>query len=194
MCPWAKGREAVLLDGSPANMVTLMLATGRSREDDHGADGSVHQGEQDGDELREQQPSDGSDAGGAFGKTGEAQSTALFEDSVERIHDLLTGTGEARPTDIARRLGVSRAPLSRQSRALSAQAWPSPAPTAACSSPKPGLRSRRASAPATGWWSTCCAASGVPAETAEGGRGRDRASRVGEDARGIRAVRRGSEK
>ncbi|WP_322516524.1 manganese-binding transcriptional regulator MntR [Rhodopseudomonas palustris] len=44
-----------------------------------------------------------------FGKTRSAQSTALFEDYVELIADLLTGVGEARPTDIARRLGVSHA-------------------------------------------------------------------------------------
>jgi DtxR family manganese transport transcriptional regulator len=44
-----------------------------------------------------------------FGKTRSAQSTALFEDYVELIADLLTNSGEARPTDIARRLGVSHA-------------------------------------------------------------------------------------
>ncbi|HMK78342.1 MAG TPA: manganese-binding transcriptional regulator MntR [Xanthobacteraceae bacterium] len=44
-----------------------------------------------------------------FGKTRSAQSTALFEDYVELIADLLAGTGEARPTDVARRLGVSHA-------------------------------------------------------------------------------------
>jgi len=44
-----------------------------------------------------------------FGKTRSAQSTALFEDYVELIADLLTSSGEARPTDIARRLGVSHA-------------------------------------------------------------------------------------
>ena len=44
-----------------------------------------------------------------FGKTRSAQSTALHEDYVELIADLLTATGEARPTDIARRLGVSHA-------------------------------------------------------------------------------------
>ena len=44
-----------------------------------------------------------------FGKARTAQSTALLEDYVELIDDLLTGTGEARPTDIARRLGVSHA-------------------------------------------------------------------------------------
>src|SRR6516165_6083920 len=42
-----------------------------------------------------------------FGKTRSAQSSALFEDYVELIADLLATTGEARPTDVARRLGVS---------------------------------------------------------------------------------------
>ena len=44
-----------------------------------------------------------------FGKTRSAQSSALIEDYVELIADLLATTGEARPTDIARRLGVSHA-------------------------------------------------------------------------------------
>src|SRR5882724_2316662 len=42
-----------------------------------------------------------------FGKARSAQSTALLEDYVELIADLLATTGEARATDIARRLGVS---------------------------------------------------------------------------------------
>jgi len=42
-----------------------------------------------------------------FGKTRSAQSGALAEDYVELIADLLANGGEARPTDIARRLGVS---------------------------------------------------------------------------------------
>jgi DtxR family transcriptional regulator, manganese transport regulator len=44
-----------------------------------------------------------------FGKTRSAQSRALLEDYVELIADLLATSGEARPTDIARRLGVSHA-------------------------------------------------------------------------------------
>ena len=44
-----------------------------------------------------------------FGKTRSAQSTALVEDYVELIADLLANAGEARPTDIARRFGVSHA-------------------------------------------------------------------------------------
>ena len=44
-----------------------------------------------------------------FGKARSAQSTALLEDYVELIADLLATAGEARPTDIARRLGVAHA-------------------------------------------------------------------------------------
>ena len=44
-----------------------------------------------------------------FGKTRSAQSTALREDYVELIADLIAIDGEARPTDVARRLGVSHA-------------------------------------------------------------------------------------
>jgi len=44
-----------------------------------------------------------------FGKTRSAQSTAVLEDYAELIADLLASEGEARPTDIARRLGVSHA-------------------------------------------------------------------------------------
>ena len=46
---------------------------------------------------------------GRFEKTRSAQSTALLEDYAELIADLLAQDGEARPTDIARRLGVSHA-------------------------------------------------------------------------------------
>ncbi|ARN83208.1 manganese-binding transcriptional regulator MntR [Methylocystis bryophila] len=44
-----------------------------------------------------------------FTKTRAAQSGALHEDYVELIADLLATAGEARPTDISRRLGVSHA-------------------------------------------------------------------------------------
>jgi len=44
-----------------------------------------------------------------FGHARAAQSTALLEDYAELIADLLGSAGEARPTDIARRLGVSHA-------------------------------------------------------------------------------------
>jgi DtxR family transcriptional regulator, manganese transport regulator len=42
-----------------------------------------------------------------FRKTRSAQSAAVNEDYVELIADLLATCGEARPTDVARRLGVS---------------------------------------------------------------------------------------
>ncbi|MFQ3458707.1 manganese-binding transcriptional regulator MntR [Bradyrhizobium sp. UFLA01-814] len=42
-----------------------------------------------------------------FGKARSARSTAILEDYVELIADLIDSTGEARATDIARRLGVS---------------------------------------------------------------------------------------
>lgn len=44
-----------------------------------------------------------------FGKARSAQASAVLEDYVELIDDLLTSQGEARPIDIARRLGVSHA-------------------------------------------------------------------------------------
>lgn len=44
-----------------------------------------------------------------FDKTRSAQSSAVMEDYVEMIADLLANHGEARPTDVARRFGVSHA-------------------------------------------------------------------------------------
>ena len=63
-----------------------------------------------------------------FGKTRTAQSSALAEDYVELIDDLLPADGEARPTDVARRLGVSHAtaikPIARLTREGLATARP----------------------------------------------------------------------
>src|SRR6202453_2039025 len=56
----------------------------------------------------EKLPAEGTQAR-RFGKTRTAQSTALLEDYVELIADLMASAGEARPTDIARRLGASPA-------------------------------------------------------------------------------------
>ncbi|WP_234730989.1 manganese-binding transcriptional regulator MntR [Acidocella facilis] len=44
-----------------------------------------------------------------FGKTRAAQSSATLEDYAELIDDLQSGGAPARPTDIARRLGISHA-------------------------------------------------------------------------------------
>jgi len=49
------------------------------------------------------------DQANRFGKARSARSFALLEDYAELISDLLASEGEARATDIARRLGVSHA-------------------------------------------------------------------------------------
>ena len=54
-----------------------------------------------------------------FGKARSAQSTALLEDDVELIADLLANAGEARPTDIAGALGF---PMPPRQNHLSAEA------------------------------------------------------------------------
>ncbi|MBM3609708.1 MAG: manganese-binding transcriptional regulator MntR [Alphaproteobacteria bacterium] len=46
---------------------------------------------------------------GRFGKTRTAQATAVMEDYVEMIADLIAQQGEARPMELARRFGVSHA-------------------------------------------------------------------------------------
>ena len=78
-------------------------------------------------DAAEKLPAEGTQAR-RFGKTRSAQSTALLEDYVELIADLLMSAGEARPTDIARRLGVSHATavktISRLKRAGFATARP----------------------------------------------------------------------
>jgi DtxR family manganese transport transcriptional regulator len=48
-----------------------------------------------------------------FSKARSAQSSALLEDYAELIADLLASAGEARPVDIARRLGVSHATVAK---------------------------------------------------------------------------------
>ncbi len=48
-----------------------------------------------------------------FGKARSARSAELLEDYAELIADLLATAGEARPVDIARRLGVSHATVAK---------------------------------------------------------------------------------
>jgi len=48
-----------------------------------------------------------------FSKARSAQSSALLEDYAELIADLLASVGEARPVEIARRLGVSHATVAK---------------------------------------------------------------------------------
>ena len=68
-----------------------------------------------------------------FGKTRTAQSTALLEDYAELIADLLATAGEARPTDIARRLGVSHATAIKTIARLKREGLATAGPIAACS-------------------------------------------------------------
>src|ERR1700738_3650785 len=63
-----------------------------------------------------------------FGKARSSQSTALLEDYVELIADLLASTGEARPTDIARRLGVSHPTAIKNILSLKREGPPTPRP------------------------------------------------------------------
>ena len=105
------GSPAASRSGSLQNVALAMADTARHK----GADAA------------EKLPAEGTQAR-RFGKTRSAQSTALLEDYVELIADLLSGAGEARPTDIARRLGVSHATavktISRLKRAGLATARP----------------------------------------------------------------------
>jgi DtxR family transcriptional regulator, manganese transport regulator len=66
-----------------------------------------------------------------FGKTRSARSGALLEDYVELIADLLATAGEARPTDIARRLGVSHVTAIKTISRLKRGGWQPGAPIAA---------------------------------------------------------------
>ena len=67
-----------------------------------------------------------------FGKARSARSTTLLEDYVELIADLLATTGEARTTDIARRLGVSHPTAINAIAGCGARRWRRGAPTAGC--------------------------------------------------------------
>ena len=127
-----------------------------------------------------------------FGKTRSAQSTALLEDYVELIADLLESEGEARPTDIARRLGVSHATaiktIARVKRAGFATARPyrgvflteKGEALAASGAGAPPARGRSA-------------ARARRAKRSRGGRRRrHRALCLGDDAEGVRAIPEGA--
>jgi DtxR family transcriptional regulator, manganese transport regulator len=93
----------------------------------HGAGDGRHDKRKSEERVMEKLPAEVTQAR-RFGKARSAQSTALLEDYVELIADLLVSAGEARPTDIARRLGVSHATavktISRLKRAGLATARP----------------------------------------------------------------------
>lgn len=57
--------------------------------------------------VAEREPGVGFSQAGHFGRAREARATEVLEDYAELIDDLVRETGRARPTEIARRLGVS---------------------------------------------------------------------------------------
>ena len=123
-----------------------------------------------------------------FGKTRSAQSTALLEDYVELIADLLGSAGEARPTDIARRLGVSHATavktISRLKRAGLATARPY---RGAFLTEKGQALADRVRVRHRLVVDVLCAL-GVPTEFGGGGRRGHRASRLGNYVESVRAI------
>ena len=95
-----------------------------------------------------------------FGKTRSAQSTALLEDYAELIADLLDGEGEARPTDIARRLGVSHATAIKTISRLKRAGLATARPYRGRISDREGPRAWPIGCGfATAWWWMCCARS-----------------------------------
>ena len=92
-----------------------------------------------------------------FGKARTAQSGALLEDYVELISDLLANGGEARPTDIARRLGVSHATAIKTIGRLKREGLAVAKPYRGVFLTEAGEHSGRPGArPPSAWWSICC--------------------------------------
>ena len=102
-----------------------------------------------------------------FGKARTAQSGALLEDYVELISDLLANGGEARPTDIARRLGVSHATAIKTIGRLKREGLAVAKPYRGVFLTEAAKRWPTGYAPAIGWWSICCWRSAFPLEAAE---------------------------
>ena len=91
-----------------------------------------------------------------FGKTRTALSAVVLEDYAELIADLLAIGGEARPTDIARRLGVSHATAINNIARLKREGLATARPYRGVFLTEAGEISPPGCAPATGWWWTCC--------------------------------------
>ncbi len=91
-----------------------------------------------------------------FGKARSAQSGALLEDYVELISDLLTNGGEARPTDIARRLGVAHATAIKTIGRLKREGLAVGKPYRGVFLTTAGRVLPPVFVPVTAWWSTCC--------------------------------------
>ena len=92
-----------------------------------------------------------------FGKARSAQSGALLEDYVELISDLHALNGEARATDIARRLGVSHATVIKTVGRLKREGLAVAKPyRGVFASPSAGSIWPIGCARGTASWSTCC--------------------------------------
>ena len=88
-------------------------------------------------------------------KARSARSASMLEDYTELIADLIAANGEARTTDIARRLGVAHPTASKTIARLKREGLARASPIAASFSPRPAPRWRKARANAIGWWSIC---------------------------------------
>ena len=123
-----------------------------------------------------------------FGKAREARSATLIEDYVELIADLLAAHGEARATEIAKRLGRNPSDRAEKHRAAEARGASDLAPLSRHFSHRggPGARRQGARAP-----SPDRGTAASRRRAAGGRRGRRRghgAPRLGGDAEGVRAV------
>ncbi len=87
-----------------------------------------------------------------------SQETAL--DYVELIAELIATAGEARVTDLARRLGVTHVTVNRTIQRLRAVDWSTPCRTAPFSSPKRGGNFPKNHAGVTRLWSSFSSRSG----------------------------------
>ncbi len=102
-----------------------------------------------------------------FGKARTAQATALLEDYAELIADLLASEGEARPTDIARRLGVSHATTIKAIARLKREGLATARPYRGVFLTEPGQRLAARARERHRLVVEVLLALGVPAETAE---------------------------
>ena len=123
-----------------------------------------------------------------FGKTRSAQSQALREDYVELIADLLSASGEARPTDVARRLGVS--PCNGHQGDLTVETgWAGDGPPLSWDfSDGGGAKAGGARQGASQARGGCAACNRRPSRSRGGRRGGHRAPRLRDYAEGIRRL------
>ena len=123
-----------------------------------------------------------------FGKTRSAQSTALLEDYVELIADLLASAGEARPTDIARRLGVSHATAVKTISRLKRAGLGDSAPVSRGIFDREGTGARRSRPRPPSARRRRALRAGRSDRIGRGGRRGNRTLRLGSDAEGVRSI------